>query len=196
MSFGHLEEEKAYMYYFPCTAALCPLTPSLLHVFSLSPTAMPSVVLLCFHLLTCPPSSPSALSHPSLQPAFPLFNTLLLSQASKHPISWLFDPSLFPVSEQQKPHRGMLGSTTAALVERGRCRFPHPDPTLAFSVPSFCCTYHPCQGNAGRHRLGLLTQDPSSLCWLAQRTRGRSAGALLCSSSATALPRLSHPLCP
>lgn len=45
--YGYLEE-KAYTYYFPCTVALSPLTPSLLYGFSLSPTAMPSVVLLFF----------------------------------------------------------------------------------------------------------------------------------------------------
>lgn len=65
------------------------------------------------------------LSHRSLQPVFPLFNTLL-SQASKHPISWLFDPSLFPVSEEQKTHRATLGSTTAVLIERKQVQISPP----------------------------------------------------------------------
>lgn len=61
MSFSYLEEGKAYMYYFHCTAALS-LTPSLLHGFSVSCTAMSSVALYFLLLLS---SSQAHLSFPT-----------------------------------------------------------------------------------------------------------------------------------
>lgn len=112
MSFGHLEEERAHV----LLALYCSTVPAYTLPAAGTFPLSHSHVLLSSSQLTHSQPSPPTLSHPSLQPVFPLFGTLLLFRASQHPVSRLFDTSLSPIPVQLKTDRALLGSITAAVT--------------------------------------------------------------------------------
>lgn len=142
-AFQLFRRRKSICVLFPLYC-ISPLTPSLLHGFSVSCTATSSVVLLCSLLLLCSSQAHLSFTTPPCSLSF-----LCLTLPSYPKLADIPFPGFLILLSPQYQNSRKAAEPCLALpllpsLEEAVADFPTLTP-LAFTVPLFCCSYHSCQ---------------------------------------------------